>query len=97
MAVGDAYVFPGFLTPVLTQLLFQKPPTTFLTGFRRGKRRKYAGKKSRLKSLYIYIYYMDLCIDKMPTGGHVFDRMKFRHVHTYPWHVIALKIAVVYI
>ena len=23
MAVGDAYVFPGFLTPVLTLLLFQ--------------------------------------------------------------------------
>ena len=29
MAVGDAYVFPGFLTPVLTQLFFSKPPTTF--------------------------------------------------------------------
>ena len=29
MAVGDAYVFPGFLTPVLTQLFFPKPPTTF--------------------------------------------------------------------
>ena len=26
-----AYVFPGFLTPVLTQLFFPKPPTTFLT------------------------------------------------------------------
>ena len=25
MAVGDAYVFPGFLTPVLTQLFLQKP------------------------------------------------------------------------
>ena len=33
MAVGDAYVFPGFLTPVLTQLLFPKPPTTFLACF----------------------------------------------------------------
>ena len=33
MAVGDAYVFPGFLTPVLTQLFFPKPPTTFLTCF----------------------------------------------------------------
>ena len=31
MAVGDAYVFPGFLTPVLTQLFFPKLPTTFLT------------------------------------------------------------------
>ena len=48
MAVGDAYVFPGFLTPVLIQLFFPKPPTTFLTCFCRGERRKYAGKKSRL-------------------------------------------------
>ena len=38
MAVG---VFPGFLTPVLTQLFFAKPPTTFLTCFCRGERRKY--------------------------------------------------------
>ena len=44
MAVGDAYVFPGFLTPVLAQLFFPKPPTTFLTCFCRGERRKYAGK-----------------------------------------------------
>ena len=42
MAVGDAYVFPGFLAPVLTQLFFPKPPTTFLTCFCRGERRKYA-------------------------------------------------------
>ena len=48
MGIGDVYVFPGFLTPVLTQLLFPKPPTTFLTCFCRGERRKYAGKKSRL-------------------------------------------------
>ena len=48
MGVGDAYVFPGFLTPVLTQLFFPKPPTTFLTCFCRGERRKYAGKKSRV-------------------------------------------------
>ena len=48
MAVGDAYVFPGFLTPVLTQLFFSKPPTTFLICFCRDERRKYAGKKSRL-------------------------------------------------
>ena len=33
MAVGDAHVFPGFLTPVPTQLSFPKPPTTFLTYF----------------------------------------------------------------
>ena len=41
-------MFPGFLTPVLTQLFFLKPPTTFLTCFCRGERRNYAGKKSRL-------------------------------------------------
>ena len=48
MAVDDAYVFPGFLSPVLTQLFFPKPPTTFPTCFCRGERQKYAGKKSRL-------------------------------------------------
>ena len=48
MAVGDAYVFPGFLTPVLTQLFLPKPPTTFLTCFCRDENKKYAGKKSRL-------------------------------------------------
>ena len=48
MAVGDAHVFPGFLTPVLTQLFFPKPTTTFLTCFCRGERQKYAGQKSRL-------------------------------------------------
>ena len=45
MAVGEAHVFPGFLTPVLTQLFF---PTTFLTCLCRGETRKYAGKESRL-------------------------------------------------
>ena len=40
MAVGDAHVFLGFLTPVLTQLFFPKPPTTFLTCFCRGERRR---------------------------------------------------------
>ena len=44
MAVGDAHMFPGFLTLVLTQLFFPKPPTTFLTFFR-GEKQKYAGKK----------------------------------------------------
>ena len=48
MAVGDAFMFPGFLTPVLTQIFFPKPPTNFLTSFCRGERRKDAGKKSRL-------------------------------------------------
>ena len=46
MAVSDAHVFPGFLTQELTQLFFPKPPTTFLTCFCRGERRKHAGKKS---------------------------------------------------
>ena len=41
-------MFPDFLTPVLTQLFFPKPPTTFLTCFCRDERRKYARKKSRL-------------------------------------------------
>ena len=44
MAVGDAHVFPGFLT----QLFFPKPPTTFLMCFYRGERRKYTGKTVRL-------------------------------------------------
>ena len=44
MVVSDAHVFPGFLTPVLKQLFFPKPPTTFLTCFCRGERQKYAGK-----------------------------------------------------
>ena len=48
MAVGDAYVFPGFLTPVLTQLFILKPSTTFLTCFCRDERRKYSRKKSHL-------------------------------------------------
>ena len=48
MAVGDANVFPGFLTQVLTQLFLPKPLTTFLTCFCRGERRKYARKKSTL-------------------------------------------------
>ena len=48
MAASDAYVFPGFPTPVLTLLFFPKSPTTFLTCFCRGERRKYARKKSRL-------------------------------------------------
>ena len=48
MAVSDAYVFPGFLTPVLTQLFFPKPPITFLTCFCIGERRKNIGKESCL-------------------------------------------------
>ena len=45
MAVSEAPVFPGFLTPVLTQLFFPKPPTTFFPCFCRSDRRKTAGKK----------------------------------------------------
>ena len=48
MVVSDAYVFPGFLTLVLIQLFFQKPPNTFLTCFCRGERPKYTGKKVHL-------------------------------------------------
>ena len=47
-SVMHMIVFPGFLTPALTQLFFPKPPTTYLTCFCRGERRKYAGKKVRL-------------------------------------------------
>ena len=48
MAVGEAHVYPGFLTSVLTQLFFPKLPTTFLACFCRGERRNYAEKKVRL-------------------------------------------------
>ena len=48
MAIGDARVFPGFLTPLLSQLFFPKPPTAFLTCLCRGEKRKYAEKKVRL-------------------------------------------------
>ena len=42
------HMFPGFLTPVLTQLFFPEPPTTFLTCFSSGEKRKCARKKVRL-------------------------------------------------
>ena len=45
MAVGDAHVLPVVLTPVLTQLFFPKPLTTFLTCFCRVERWKYTRKK----------------------------------------------------
>ena len=47
MEVSDAHVFPGFLTPIPTQLFFPKPLTTSLTCFCRGERLKYARKKVR--------------------------------------------------
>ena len=49
MAVCDAHVFPGFLTPVLPQLFFPKPPTTFLTCFCGDDRRKYSEKQARFR------------------------------------------------
>ena len=51
MAVADVHVFPGFLTLVLTQLFFPKPPTTLLTCFSRGERQKCAVKKVRLSGV----------------------------------------------
>ena len=42
------HTFPGFPTPALILLFFPKAPTTFLTCFCRGERRKYVGKKIRL-------------------------------------------------
>ena len=39
--------FLAFSHQLLIQLFFPKPPTTFLTCFCRGERRKYAGKKFR--------------------------------------------------
>ena len=53
MAVGDAHVFPGFLTPVLTQLFFPKPSTIFFlhaSAQVRGKNmpeRKFASTRDR--------------------------------------------------
>ena len=48
MAVCDAHVFPGFLIPVLTQIFFPKPPTTFSNASAEVRGEKYARKKSRL-------------------------------------------------
>ena len=48
MVVGDAYVFTGFLTPVLTQLFFPKPLTTFLIILPQRWEQKIRWKESRL-------------------------------------------------
>ena len=48
MAVGDAHVFPGFLTPVPTQISFQSHRLLFSHAFSSGELRKYTGKKFRL-------------------------------------------------
>ena len=75
MAVGDAYVFPGSLTPVLTQLFFPKPPTTFLTCFCRGERRKYPKhmdfKQCLIEIFKPYYYPIIHCvIEKIPKSIH---------------------------
>ena len=48
MAVGDAHVFPGFLTPVLTKLFFQIHQLLFSHASAEVRGKKYAGKKVRL-------------------------------------------------
>ena len=83
MAVGDAYVFPGFLTPVLTQLFLPKPPTTFLTCFCRGERRKYAGKKSRLdwgSNSQPQGHESDTLTTEPPRRGQILDSSKFKEI-----------------
>ena len=72
MAISDAHMFPGFLTPVLTQLFFPKPPTTFLTCFCRDERRKYDGKKVRLNRG-----------SNSQPPGHVW-LLKSMHINVYP-------------
>ena len=73
MAVGDAYVFPGFFTLVLTQLFFSKPPTTFLTCFCRGEGRKYArGRQCNSLNLYFNPFqnkpwFLHVCSVSFPT------------------------------
>ena len=47
MAVGDAYVFLGFLAPLLTQLFFPKPLPTFLTCFCRKEKSPQPGSLTR--------------------------------------------------
>ena len=82
MAVGDAYVFPGFLTPVLKQLFFPKPPTTFITCFCRGERPKYARKKDHLNwgsNSQIPGHESDTLTTEPPGQGHiVFKRNLFQ-------------------
>ena len=48
--VGDAHVCVSWLSHTSTNTNFfpANPPTSFLTCFSRGERRKYAGKKFRL-------------------------------------------------
>ena len=64
MAVGKAHVFPGFITPVLTQLFFPKPPTTFLRCFCRGERQKIPWKESSPEKMD---YYAKLASEQIQT------------------------------
>ena len=101
MVVGDAYVFPGFLTPVLTQLFFLKPLTTFLTCFCRGERRKYAGKKvaSTGDRTHNHQVISPTCSPLSHLGGALTEvRLRglpkfdtFRNCHKAPFRVIGHK------
>ena len=52
MAVGDAHVFPGFLTPVLTQLSFQSHRLLFSHASAEVRGEKYAEKKVCLNRVW---------------------------------------------
>ena len=45
MAVNDAHVFPGFLTPVLTELYFQRHKLLFSHASAEVEKQKYIRKK----------------------------------------------------
>ena len=84
MAVSDAHLFPGFLTPVLLQLFFQKPQTTFLTCFCRGEMQKYARKKVCLKwgsnSQSPGHEYDSLTTEPPERGDFILDKCEVLHV-----------------
>ena len=101
MAVRDAHVFPGFLTPVLIQFFFLMLTTTFPTCFCRGERRKYAGKKVCLNqwlNLQPPGHESDMLITEPPKGGNYY--MGFRLLgrgsevscpRTFPWKTPGIK------
>ena len=74
MAVSDAYVFPGFLTPVLTQLFFSKPPTTFLTCFCRVSKpnlKALADDKINVAQMMISVYdWVENIVEKGENAGY---------------------------
>ena len=91
MAVGDAHVLPGFLTPALTQLFFPKPPTTFLTGFCRGERRKYAGKKARLNRLLNSQppgHESDMLTTEPPGRGSAANKDMIKKINKFEYHYL---------